>query len=266
MTYRDALLPGALGLAVLVFAGCGNGDEGKPKEKEETKKEADSSPNEPAATVDPATAGTISGRITFEGTPPAEKSISVEADPFCASKHPDGLKTESAVVSKSGELANVFVWIKKGISGKWPVPSTPVVLDQNGCHYVPHVFGMQTGQEILIRNSVGTMHNVHALAKANSEFNFAQTSAGSESKQKMRSQEVMVKFKCDVHGWMSAYCGVVKHPYFAVTGADGTFELKNVPPGEYEVEAWHEKFGTKTATLKVEAKGAAKADFVFKGE
>lgn len=266
MRFHDAVLPCALGLAVLAFAGCGDGNDGKPKPNEETKKDGDSSPNEAAATVDPATAGTVSGRVTFEGTPPAEKSVSVEADPFCAGKHPDGLKTESAIVGKAGELANAFVWIKKGISGKWPAPTTPVLLDQVGCHYVPHVFGMQAGQEVLIRNSDGTMHNVHAIAKVNGDFNFAQTTAGSESKQKMKSQEVMVKFKCDVHGWMSAYCGVVKHPYFAVTGADGTFELKNVPPGEYEVEAWHEKFGTKTFTLKLEAKGAAKADFVFKGE
>lgn len=252
--------------AALLIAGCGGGKPAAPTNASGGPGGNGSStePAGPATTVDTATAGTISGKVTFDGAAPAEKTISVEGDPYCAGKHADGVKTESAVVSSTGEVANVFVWIKKGITGSFPAPSTPVVLDQNGCRYLPHVLGMQAGQEIIIRNSDETMHNVHSLPKLNGDFNFAQTKKGDESRKKFDVQEVMVKFKCDAHGWMNAYIGVVKHPYFQVTGADGAFELKNVPPGEYEVEAWHEKFGVQQFKLKLDAKGKGTANFVFK--
>jgi plastocyanin len=268
MKFHCPVVAGALGLAaLLVLGGCGGGDpktSGGPSGSGNTGANGTAA-NEPAATVDPATAGTISGKVTLEGTAPAAKDISVEGDPYCAAKHPSGLKSEGALVSASGEIENVFVWIKKGVKGSYPAPTTPVVLDQSGCRYSPHVLGIQVGQELVIRNSDETMHNVHSIPKANEEFNFAQTGKGNENKKSFVLQEVMVKFKCDVHGWMNAYIGVVKHPFFKVTGADGTFELKNVPPGEYEVEAWHEKFGAKQATVKLEAKGTVKVDFLLKG-
>ncbi|KAF0246747.1 MAG: hypothetical protein FD180_418 [Planctomycetota bacterium] len=221
-------------------------------------------PTGPDMKIDAGTAGSISGAVKFEGTPPTERVNSAEADAYCHGKHPDGIKSESSVIGAGGELANVFVWIKKGITGKFPLPSEPVTLRQTGCRYEPHVLGLRNGQELLIRNEDETMHNVHSLPKANEEFNFAQTKKGDEAKKKLSAQEVMVKFKCDAHGWMSAWVGVVNHPYFAVTGADGKFELKNVPPGEYEVEAWHEKFGKQQQALKVETKGDAKLSFTFK--
>ena len=250
----------------LLASGCGDSDgssDGGKKPGGGSGGDA-SQPAGPDMKIDAATAGSISGAVKFEGTPPTERVSSVEADAFCQSKHPDGIKSEASVIGAGGELANVFVWIKKGITGKFPLPAEPVNLVQRDCRYEPHVLGIRKGQELVIRNDDATMHNVHSLPKANEEFNFAQTSQGDEARKKFVAQEVMVKIKCDVHGTMSCYVGVVNHPYFAVSGADGKFELKEVPPGDYEVEAWHEKFGKQQQTVKVEAKGAAKLSFTFK--
>jgi len=138
------------------------------------------------------------------------------------------------------------------------------VLDQRGCKYMPHVFGAQVGQPVRIINSDGTLHNVHAVPKENTEFNFGQPLKGMESTQTFTKGEIMVPFRCDVHGWMSAYGGIVPHPFFAVTKNDGSFEIKGLPAGTYTIETWHERFGLQTQTVTVDGTAAGKADFNYK--
>jgi plastocyanin len=172
--------------------------------------------------------------------------------------------TADTVVVNNGGLENVFVYVKSGLGDYgFDTPATAVTLDQKGCSYTPHVFGVQTGQPVNIVNSDATMHNVHAMATANQEFNFAQPFAGIKNAKTFTAPEIMVHFKCNVHGWMSAYAGVVSHPYFTVSANGGAFELKNLPAGTYTVEAWHEKFGAKTQTVTVGEKEAKTADFTF---
>jgi len=157
------------------------------------------------------------------------------------------------------------VYVKSGLPADktYEKPSTPVVIDQKGCQYHPHVFGMQTGQMMLIKNSDDTLHNIHALPNNNDEFNKGQPSGSADMKKTFTKPEVMVKFKCDVHPWMSAYVGVLDNPFYSVTGTDGTFSLKNLPAGEYEIVAWHEKYGEQTAKVKVGDGEAKTQDFKF---
>jgi plastocyanin len=167
-------------------------------------------------------------------------------------------------VGAGGSLQNVFVYVKDGLGNlKFPVPTTPLVLDQKGCQYRPHVFGVQVGQPIEILNSDMTLHNIHAWAQTNQEFNLGQSLQGMKDTHVFTTQEVMVPFRCDVHKWMNSFVGVVAHPFFAVTGTDGTFELKGLPPGTYTIEAWQEKLGTKTATVTIGAKESKDVPFTF---
>ena len=166
---------------------------------------------------------------------------------------------------KDGKLANVFVYIKDGLGNfSYDAPSGPMTIDQHGCRYHPHVFGIRVGQELDIVNSDPTLHNIHALPKSNSEFNTGQPIQGMKTMHMFNAKEVMVPFKCDVHGWMNAYIGVLDHPFFGVTDADGKFSLKGVPPGTYTIEAWHEKGGTQTAMVTIGAKETKPANFTFK--
>jgi len=210
----------------------------------------------------------ITGKAVFDGPAPKAKKIKTDADPQCAAMHADSpLMSEDAEVGAGGGLQNVFVYVKSGVTGDHPCPKEPVTINQKGCHYDPHVFGMHTGQLLLIKNSDDTLHNIHAMPDTdktgNKDFNNAQPASAADLKKTFQKPEVMVKFKCDVHPWMSAYVGVLDHPFFAVTGADGTFTIKGLPAGDYEVEAWHEKFGTQTAKIKVGAGEAKTADFKF---
>src|SRR6185503_7615177 len=213
--------------------------------------------------VDAATAGAVSGKVTFMGTPPPSETISMSSDPRCMNA---GAKTESVMVSGDGSLQNVFVYVKDGLGTlKFPVPTAPLVLDQKGCQYRPHVFGVQAGQAIEILNSDATLHNIHAWPQTNQEFNMGQALQGMKDTHVFTTQEIMVPFRCDVHKWMNSFVGVVAHPFFAVTGADGAFELKGLPPGTYTIEAWHEKFGTKTASVTIGAKESKDVPFTFSG-
>ena len=205
----------------------------------------------------------ISGKVAFEGDAPKAKKIKMDADPQCASMHADKPATgEDVVVNGNGTLKNVFVYIKTGAAAT-ECPKTPVEIDQKGCQYQPHVFGMHAGQLLLIKNADDTLHNIHALPNNNEEFNKGQPSGSADLKKTFTKADVMVKFKCDVHPWMTAYVGVLDHNFYAVTGDDGTFSIKGLPAGDYEVAAWHEKFGTQTAKLKVGAGEAKTADFKF---
>ena len=164
-------------------------------------------------------------------------------------------------------LKNVFVYVKDGLGNRrLRTPKTPVVLDQEGCRYMPHVFGVQVGQPLEIRNSDPTLHNVHAVPKINEEFNFGQPIKGMKSTGAFDKPEVMVSFRCDVHGWMNAYASVVTHPFFAVSKNDGTFEIKGLPAGTYTIEAWHERLGTQTQKVTVSAKAGATANFALKAK
>jgi plastocyanin len=211
----------------------------------------------PAATgggkhVDSATAGAVTGRVTFEGTPPAPEPLKMAADPACAEGSGPNPQND-AVLIKDGGIQNVFVYVKDGLDPSYvfETPKQPVKFDQRGCRYGPRIFGVRVGQPIDIVNDDNTLHNVHALPKTNAEFNQSMQLQGQRMTKTFTSPEVMVRFKCDVHNWMTAYAGVMAHPFFAVTNDTGAFEIKGLPPGTYTIEAWHERFGTKTQTVTI---------------
>ncbi len=208
---------------------------------------------------------TLTGTVKLTGAKPAMKAISMASDPVCAGAHSALAHEESAVVGEGGELKWVFVHVKEGVSGSYPVPKTPVVLDQVGCTYMPHVFGVQAKQKIEIRNSDATLHNVHALPKNNREFNLGMPMQGMKLKKKFTRPEVMVKIKCDVHSWMSCYVGVLSHPFYAVSGEDGAFSIGELPAGTYTIEAWHETFGTQTQSVTIGGGETKSIDFAFSG-
>jgi plastocyanin len=254
-----------LGVAVMLVAACGGGTN-----QSQNSVPASSGAAAPAAapgapaTIDTANAGSVTGKVTFAGTPPAPTPIKLSSDPYCQKANP-GLATETEVVGKDGAVENVFIYVKDGLGNQtFPAPSQPVTLDQKGCHYTPHVLGIQVGQPLQIINSDDTLHNIHGLPKANREFNQGQPIQGMKMTHTFSTKEVMIPFKCDVHGWMNAWIGVLDHPFYAVTTADGTFSLKGLPPGTYTIEAWHEKLGTQTQTITVGAKETKDVAFTFK--
>jgi plastocyanin len=216
--------------------------------------------------------GTVTGVISFNGTPPPARKIDTAADPVCGQKNPN-LMTDDTIV-KDGKLANVFVYVKEGSveGGKkigdytWATPTTAIRLDQNGCHYAPHVMGVQVNQKISITNSDATQHNIHPTPKLNQEWNQTQANGAAPIEKSFARAETLIPVKCNQHPWMKAYIGVLKHPLFAVSGESGAFEIKGVPPGTYTVVAWREggANGTeKTMQVTVPANGTAKADFAF---
>lgn len=212
--------------------------------------------------VDQATAGGLKGVITLAGTPPAAETINRRSDPYC--ERQGEARTQHFVVS-SGGLENVFVYVKDGLGTlKFPVPTAPVVLDQQGCTYVPRVFGIQAGQPLEIVNSDETLHNIHALPANNREFNRGQALKGLKHTHVFTTAEAMVPFKCDVHNWMNAWVGVLDHPFYAVSGSGGTFEITGLPPGTYTIEAWHEKLGTQTQTVTIGPREVKELPFSFK--
>lgn len=233
-----------------------------------------SNEGESAAATAPPTGptGTINGVISYDGTPPAPKKIDTSADPACGRANPN-LTTDDTIV-KDGKLANTFVYIKEGTveGGKkigdyqWAAPTTAVTLDQNGCHYKPHVMGVQVNQKISITNSDQTTHNIHPTPRVNKEWNQTQAVGQGPIEQSFGRPEVLIPVKCNQHPWMKAYIGVLRHPFFAVSSEDGTYEIKGVPPGTYTVVAWREggADGTeKTMQVTVSGDGTAKADFSF---
>ena len=214
--------------------------------------------------VDAATAGNIEGVVSFEGTAPTNQPIKMNADPVCVKANTTPQTQETYAVA-DGKLANVFVYVKDGLgSFSYDAPAGPVTIDQTGCRYHPHVLAVRIGQNLEIINNDPTLHNIHALPKGNEEFNTGQPIQGMKTEHVFNAKEIMVPFKCDVHGWMNAYLAVMDHPYYQVTAADGKFSLKGVPPGTYTVEAWHEKGGTQTAQVTIAAKDTKTANFSFK--
>jgi plastocyanin len=250
--------------AALTLSGCGGGEN-----KTEAPKAAESA-SAPAgggsATPDEANGGTITGKVAFDGTAPKAKTIDMSANPVCMRAHTTAQPSEEVVVNSNNTLKNTFVWVKAGLPDKqWQVPTTAVTLDQGGCMYKPHVIGVMTGQQIDVKNSDPTNHNIHPLPTVNQEWNESQPPGSADKMQSFPRQEVLIPVKCNIHPWMRAYIGVVSHPFFAVTGDDGTYTLKGLPPGTYTIEIVHEKYGKQEQQVTVGAKESKTADFTVKG-
>lgn len=249
----------AVALACAEAGGGGNGAAGSA----ERAAPADAIPAVSAA--DAQAGATVTGRVKFTGAKPTNPAIDMSEEPQCKSKYQTSPRAETVVVNANGTLANVFVYVKSGLpaDAKYPAPTTPVVIDQDGCRYTPHVFGIQVGQPLEIRNSDPLLHNIKAKATKNRGFNISQPRAGLKTTRTFNAAEVTVALECNVHGWMQAYAGVVPHPFYAVTGADGSFSIKGLPAGTYTLEAWHEKYGTQTATVTVAGTESKTAEFTF---
>lgn len=207
--------------------------------------------------------GSIVGRVRFEGQPPKLAHGGPMTDPACP-KSATGMN-EEFVTSGNGSLGNVVVYISEGLSNQnFDVPSEPVVMEQKGCQYEPHVVALRANQTLKVTNDDKTMHNIHPMPANNREWNKAQA-AGATVEEKFAREEIGIPVKCNVHPWMRGYLAVFKHPYFAVTGKDGSFDLSNLPPGEYTVQAWHEKLGTVRQKITVAAGQAKNIELDFKG-
>jgi hypothetical protein len=235
-------LPLACGLVLL--AGCGK--------KEET---AEQPAAAPAATpIDPATAATVSGTVNFDGTPPPAAKIDMSQDPACK-----GTNTAEAVVASGGRLANVFVYVKDGLGNRaFDIPKEAVTLDQSGCRYHPHMLGVMAG------HSDPTTHNIHPQPKDNREWNESQPPQSAPLQKNFTREEILLPVKCNQHPWMKMYINVVKNPFYAVTGADGKFEIKGLPPGDYTLAFVHEKLGEKDEKVTLAAKENKTVDQTFK--
>ena len=272
--FRFAALCGAALMGTALLSGCGgkDDDEDQPTSARAkgAAKDGAGATSAPAASAaaGPAAgamgAASITGKIVFEGAVAAADKFKMSADAFCAKLHPGDVNREDIAIGSDKGLANVFVYVKSGINGTYPAPATPATIDQKGCTYHPHVFGMVAGQSLEILNSDDTLHNIHSLPEKNEAFNLGMPVKGMKYTKKFDKQEVMIRIKCDVHGWMSAYCGVLSHPFFAVTAADGTYTIKDLPAGTYTIEAWHEKLGTQTASVTLAAKDSKDVTFTFK--
>jgi plastocyanin len=202
--------------------------------------------------------GTITGLVAFAGEPPAPRKLDTASDSNCGEVLLDD------VMTADGKLQNVFVYVKSGLPQvAFETPAAEATLDQKGCKFTPRIVGVQTGQIVRITNSDPTNHNVHPIPKLNKEWNESQLAGQGPIRRKFTRQETLIPVKCNQHAWMTAFIGVVAHPFFAVSDAGGAFAIRGLPPGEYELEAWHEKFGAKTLAVKVEANAEAKAYFRF---
>jgi len=249
-----------LGLS-LVAAACGGS---QPSSES-------AAPSAPAATpsgqkVDESKTGNVTGTVAFEGTAPRNEPIKMNADPVCLKEAKGPQAQETYTVGSDGKtLGNVFVYVKDGLGNYvFDTPTESQKIDQKECRYHPHVFGLRVGQPLEIINSDPTLHNIHATPKDNSEFNTGQPVQGMKTTHTFTKREVMVPFKCDVHGWMNAYVGVLDHPYFAVTNDAGKFELNKLPAGTYTIEAWHEKLGAQTQSVTLADSEKKEVTFTFK--
>jgi hypothetical protein len=247
-------------VATFLFIGCSR----KSEQTESVKT------TQPAVTyfhVDPSTAGSIAGTIRYTGKLPPRKSIDMSEDPACLSAHHGKTYDESLVVDSHGELANAFVYIKRGLEGKnFSPPTDPVILDQSGCWFHPHVLGVQVNQPLQIVNSDPVTHNIHPMAEINREWNHSQGPGDAPLHRKFTKPEIMIPVKCNIHSWMHAYIGVLDHPYFSVSKDDGSFTISNLPPGTYTLVVWQEKLGTQEQQITIAPQQHATVDFTYKGK
>jgi hypothetical protein len=246
----------ALG-AVLIIVGCGRK---RPAEKEEKGPGGEAKPQYASKGDE----GTITGKVSFDGTPPPPKKIDMSQDANCASA--PGEKTTDDLVVTDGKLANVFVYIKGGPVDRFSfaTPSDPVVLDQQGCKYHPRVLGIQTNQTLRVLNSDNTTHNIHPSPKVNQEWNQMQAQGAPPIEKKFGRPETLIPVKCNQHPWMKSNIGVLAHPFFAVTAKDGSYTIKNVPPGTYELIFWHETLGEQKQQVTIAAKESKTQDITYK--
>ena len=257
-----------MGLALagtLALAGCG-GD--KPADVAKTEAPAAAAGGGGTATPDEANGGTVTGKVAFAGEKPKMATLDMSANPVCERSHAGApVKSEEVVVNANGTLKNAFVWVKSGLPADktWAVPAGTTTLDQHGCMYQPRVIGLMTGQNFEIKTSDATNHNIHPQPQVNADWNVSQSPGQAPLTKSFGRQEVMIPVKCNVHPWMRAYIGVVSHPFFAVTGDDGSFTIKGLPPGTYVIQTWHEKYGPMEQTVTVGAKESKTVDFSYKG-
>ncbi len=239
---------------VFLFVGCAK-ETGVPIE----------APSAPTKTPDLSQTGALKGKVIYEGPPPAAKMISVKGNPECAVLHPGGNVASEELVVNGGNLQNVFVYVKEGLEGySFEPPAVPVTIENKTCVYVPHVSGLQVNQPVILLNQDPTLHNIHSYSKNSKPWNLGLPFQGMKQTKKFEAPEVMVTLKCDVHPWMIGYVGVLPHPYFAVSDASGEFEIKNLPPGEYMLEAWHEKLGVQSQKIKIEPQETKSISLSFK--
>jgi plastocyanin len=261
-------------LMLVLAVACGGGKEvvdeeelGDDDHAPTTAAAGDTAGGAPAAGAAPvavANAATLNGLVKFEGAAPKMPNLQMGADPFCQSQHPTPAPDEEVIVGPGGELANVIVYVENAPAQ--PAPSTPAVLDQRGCKYIPHVTAVQVGQTIQIKNSDATLHNVHAMPVINSQFNEGQPVKDMVSTKKFDKVEMKpFRIKCDVHGWMKSYMAVLPHGYHSVSQTNGTFSIANLPPGDYNLVAWHEKYGEQKQPVTVGANEQKQVTFTFKG-
>ncbi len=203
---------------------------------------------------------TLSGKVSVSGSLPAPQKIKMAADPVCTQQHSADVFSQD-VVANNGALQYATVYIKEGAQGAFPASATPVVLDQQGCMYSPPVFALQAGQPLEIRNSDPTLHNVNCQAAGNKKFNLAQPTKGMKTTKTFDKPEMGIPFKCNVHPWMAAHGSVFAHPFFAVTGADGSYSIQGLPAGAYTVEVWHAKLGAATQQVTVADGESKSVDF-----
>ena len=245
-------------VSTLLLVACGGGGEGGLPPGAGS----GASGGGPAYDASTATA-TLTGNIMFEGEVPEMPPIQMAADPFCLS-HAEGALSQEVLVTDESKLQNVLVYIRSGHEGpSYPTPSQPVVVDQQNCTYSPHAFTMMVNQQLMIRNSDETLHNIHAFSEINPQFNVGQPIQGMESFTEFAQAEVF-PLRCDVHRWMNAYVGVFEHPFHTTSGDTGTFSI-SLPPGTYEVVAWHERYGEQVSSIEIVA-GENNQDFTFVAE
>ena len=247
-------------LLALAAVACGGGDKAGDTASATAGTAAAATPGAAGPTGD----ATVSGIVHLAGDVPKNPAIDMSEEPACRSKHATA-PLDSQYVSSNGGLGNVFVYVKAGLpaGATYAPPAEAVVIEQDGCEYRPRVFGVQAGQKIEIVNDDPVLHNIKAVPTKNRGFNISQPTAGMRTTRTFTTGEVMVPLQCNVHGWMNAHVGVLSHPFFATTTSDGTFSIKNLPPGTYTIEAWHEKLGTQTTTVTVGAGETKTADFNF---
>jgi plastocyanin len=212
----------------------------------------------------PTTGATVHGTVRFNGKVPVAKTISMAADPVCAKEHPSPVLAQEVMADAEGDLQNVIVFVSDGLGDRtFDPPSQPAVVEQKGCMYQPHVLAVRANQPLELINDDPTSHNIHPVPANNREWNKAEP-PGSKMEEAFAREEVAIPVKCNVHPWMRGYIAVFKHPYFAVTGKDGSFDLSNLPPGTYTIKAWHEKLGTATQSVTIGANETKEISFVFK--
>ncbi len=275
MSNRKYFWLAAVAALPILAAGCGGGaKEETPAFEEKSATTASTSTAAPGAAAPAATAAaaapaggaTISGKVSLAGTAPAMEKLKMDADNYCKTMHPTPVQSQE-VVDNNGGLEWVMVYVKSGVPAgtKYPVPSDPVTLDQEGCMYSPHVFGVRAGQKVKIVNSDSTLHNIHPLPAVNAQFNIGMPIKGMTQEKVFDKPELPpFHIKCDVHKWMSAYCGVFDHPFFAVTDKDGNFKITGLPAGTYVIEAWQEKYGPQDQNVTITGTETKTADFSYK--